>query len=190
MNFRDYYGRKDCFIRAALARGQYEVLESGVVINTNYRGSGRRVRLKKRVDHWGYSVIHLYNGEFRQPVLLHRVVAIALLPNKDHKKICINHIDGKKTNAAKTNLEWCTQSENMVHAYRIGIRKQAGGRKFKAGEDHHFAKLRSRDIPAIRKMIRAGCSQRKVAVAFKTTQSNISRIVAGKIWRQTQKPRS
>ena len=33
----------------------------------------------------------------------------------------MNHIDGDKLNNAASNLEWCTQSENQEHAYKMGL---------------------------------------------------------------------
>lgn len=33
----------------------------------------------------------------------------------------VNHIDGNKKNNNLCNLEWCTQSENMIHAYNHGL---------------------------------------------------------------------
>jgi hypothetical protein len=37
-----------------------------------------------------------------------------------------NHIDGNRTNNARTNLEWCTASENHLHAHRVLGRAPGG----------------------------------------------------------------
>ena len=53
-------------------------------------------------------------------VLVHRLVAETYIPNPYDKNF-VNHIDGDKTNNAVYNLEWCSQSENMRHAFDNGL---------------------------------------------------------------------
>ena len=38
----------------------------------------------------------------------------------------VNHIDGNKENNSLSNLEWVTCSENIKHAFKIGLKTQAG----------------------------------------------------------------
>lgn len=90
--------------------GRYQVSDLG-----NVRGG--RGLLKPQLQNSGYLVVHLYMGGrgARRVVLVHRAVAFAFLPNPQGLGY-VNHIDGDKSHNAAANLEWCTNSENVLHA--------------------------------------------------------------------------
>jgi hypothetical protein len=56
---------------------------------------------------------------------LHRIVAQVFIPNPENKKE-INHINGIKSDNRLENLEWCTRSENMIHAVKTGLHTSKG----------------------------------------------------------------
>lgn len=70
----------------------------------------------------GYREVILCKNGKRKYMLVHRLIAQTFLENKKNKPQ-INHIDGNKHNNNVNNLEWCTRSENMKHAYKIGLQK-------------------------------------------------------------------
>ena len=71
----------------------------------------------------GYLSVELWCNYKRKVKKIHRLVAETFIKNPFFKKE-INHKDGNKKNNCVENLEWCTRSENMSHAYRTGLRTQ------------------------------------------------------------------
>ena len=74
-----------------------------------------------------YTTVHGYlrtslTNEFGQlkNCVIHRLVAIAFIPNANNLKE-VNHIDGNKENNCVENLEWCTSSQNKHHACKTGL---------------------------------------------------------------------
>lgn len=68
----------------------------------------------------GYVQILLIKKAEQKLYLCHRLVAEAFIPNLNNYSE-INHIDGNKQNNYVKNLEWCTHSENIKHAYNKSL---------------------------------------------------------------------
>ena len=68
----------------------------------------------------GYMYAQLFNGK-NIPIAIHRLLAICFILNPENKPQ-VNHLDGIKSNNALSNLEWVTSSENLNHAFRIGLK--------------------------------------------------------------------
>lgn len=97
--------------------GLYQIHRQGYVRNA--RG---RIR-KPSIINSGYVSLKLINvvGK-RKSFLMHRLVASAFVRNDDPRvNVVVNHRDGVKTNNSHRNLEWCTNSHNILHARRIGL---------------------------------------------------------------------
>jgi len=73
-------------------------------------GTGRR--------HSGYLAVTLSKNNKSVKLTVHRLVGTAFIPNPDNLPQ-INHKNGKKSDNRVTNLEWCSNSQNLLHAYRV-----------------------------------------------------------------------
>ena len=95
--------------------GLYEVSNLGRI--------RRNGRIKKpQVNRDGYMEVSLSKHSIQKTLKLHRIVAIAFIPNQQNKAT-VNHINGVKTDNRIENLEWATHSENIIHANKAGLRK-------------------------------------------------------------------
>lgn len=72
--------------------------------------------LHQFADNNGYKIVNINAKRTR----VHRLVAEAFLCNCEQKPF-VNHKDGNKSNNNVANLEWCTASENTLHAYATGL---------------------------------------------------------------------
>ena len=80
--------------------------------------------LNIRRDKHGYT--HYYIRDLstgkRKDFKGHRLVAEHFIDNPNNYPI-VNHIDGNKANNHIENLEWCTHSQNNIHAYKNGLNR-------------------------------------------------------------------
>lgn len=80
-------------------------------------------------DSTGYKVVSIRNKVGQTLVRkIHRLVAIAFVPNPN-KYTIVNHIDENKTNNTASNLEWCTLKQNANHGTRNKRISQTSGIK-------------------------------------------------------------
>ena len=95
--------------------GHYQVSDKGRVKSLK---QGKERILKPERNKFGYLDIGLRkNGEHKK-FKVHRLVAIAFIPNPDNLPQ-INHKDENKENNKVENLEWCDVKYNNIYGTRI-----------------------------------------------------------------------
>ena len=109
---------------------EYTVFEDGTVYNS------RGKKLKQHTNRDGYLVVSLRDKN----VLVHRLVAIAFVPNP-HGYPVVDHLDSNRSNPHASNLEWVTTAENNRRAAAKGVRR---------GEKNPSAKLTEEDVKRIK----------------------------------------
>lgn len=90
----------------------YEVSNLGRIKSLNYNRTGKEKIMKLQSGKNGYQIIHLCKNGIHYNFKIHRLVALAFLPNPNNLP-CINHINENKTDNRVENLEWCTHKYNM-----------------------------------------------------------------------------
>jgi hypothetical protein len=157
--------------------GWYEVSNLGRVRRVRFvrRHNERGLPIKSWVDRSGYVSVVIRIGLRQTSRKVHSMVARAFLgdPEPGHE---VNHIDGDKTHVCARNLEWVTRSQNMRHAYALGLNVP------RQGEAHWKAKLTPSDVQTIR-ALRGHMRQADIGRQYGITQAQVSEIQLRKTWR-------
>lgn len=101
--------------------GKYFVLSTGEVWS-KHKGD----MLKPYLHTDGYLLVDLRDGDNRKQVRVHRLVALAFLPNPENLPT-VNHKDECITNNELSNLEWMSVVDNI--RYGTGSQRSAANRR-------------------------------------------------------------
>jgi hypothetical protein len=99
--------------------GEYKISDLGNVMSVK-----SDLILKSTISTNGYPIVKLCKNSKSRTFTIHRLVLNAFNPTP-LPSLIVNHKDGNKTNPALENLEWCTYSQNITHAYRTKLRSKA-----------------------------------------------------------------
>ena len=135
--------------------------------------------IKGEITRNGYIRIHVSNCGHSERYLVHRIVAEVFLPNPQRFPV-VNHIDGNKQNNRVSNLEWCSYSKNLIHAYKNKLRSCDG-------EKNHRAKLTEIEVKEIRSTYIKGkhCENNayQLAKRYDVSPKTILNIVKHESWK-------
>lgn len=152
--------------------GLYQVNNKGDIaalpktwISGNGKSQTEPFRLMRLINRFGYLQVGLRKNRITKILSVHRIVAMVFVENVLNKPQ-VNHINGIKTDNQSDNLEWVTRSENIKHAFKIGLKSQKG-------ERHNSAKLKEADVIEIRSK---KLSRNEYAVKFNVHPSTISSV--------------
>jgi hypothetical protein len=111
-------------------RFEYKISDDGNVVRLPcFISNGKSISLRKEkvlkgtITNKGYSAVEL-DGKHH---FIHRLVATLFIENPNSLPQ-VNHKDGNKLNNNVNNLEWCTNEDNMRHAYENGFQYNGFGR--------------------------------------------------------------
>lgn len=96
---------------------RYEVSSLGRVRSIGNNNACKRGIMNPMCDRDGYLHVALYRDNSKKDISIHRLVALAFIPNPNNYKY-VNHINKNTKDNRIENLEWCTNSYNL--AYSIG----------------------------------------------------------------------
>ena len=131
--------------------GNYVVYSDGRVFS---KRSGKF--LIASISKKGYCIVKVPDR-----IKLHRLIASCFKKNKMGYPM-VNHKDNNKQNNNIKNLEWCTNQQNIIHAYENGLIKNQI-----QGANHPWAKLTELDVHIIKEAFDSGFKGYRIAKYFK-----------------------
>lgn len=158
--------------------GQYQVSNHGRVKSLERRvrnhpsGSTRLITehfITSTDNGYGYKIVSFRSNEGRKNYYVHRLVAEYFL-DKPPGKDCVNHIDYDKSNNMASNLEWCTQMENVRHSIEHLRNRKTNGKLPITGERYIGIRHKGDKVACYRVHIK----QLRIDKSFKTLDDAVT----------------
>lgn len=172
-NFEDYYEVSNL--------GRFKNKDRLLTRNNGVKQFTKSKILKNNYYSNGYVQLILYVDSKRFNFLGHRIVAEHFIPNPLNLPI-VNHLNLKRWDNRVSNMEWCTRSENAIHAVNNGCFENVEKLK---GEDHPNTKLTNSDVRYIKENYKKGKNNDSLYSKFsnKVGRSGFDKICYGIAWK-------
>jgi hypothetical protein len=150
------------------------------VLQRSGRGGNMKVegRIMVGSKRSGYKTVLLTKNKVIKNIYVHKLVAAAFVGMRP-KKHDINHKNGIKTDNRVENLEYCTRSENNIHAIENGL--------WKLGQNCYNSVLTNEQVIEIKKVLKRTEAFRgmvpAIARRYKVKRKVICAIKNGKSWK-------
>jgi ribosomal protein L18 len=128
--------------------------------------------LRTYLDSNGYIQARFTYDKNKKSASVHRLVALYFLENENNH-IEVNHKDGNKKNNNVNNLEWCSRSENLKHAYKTGLKIAP------KGTQNNQSKLNEEQV---KKILTDKSKNKKFTNVYKEYEHIISKGTFNSIW--------
>lgn len=159
--------------------GKYQVSDLGRIKSIARKGSGASsidVYLKGGLSGSKYLNVGLCKNGKVKTTQVHRIVAMAFIPNPENKRE-VNHKNAIKTDNRVENLEWCTPSENIRHGLAAGIMNtEKGSKKWNA-------RFTEEQVRSIKIRLLNGEIGYRIAKEYGVTKGLIAAIRKGQTWK-------
>ena len=153
---------------------EYHIDENGNIYSPNTDWN----KMFQRTDENGYKNIYLYLKDgTRKYFKVHRLILNTFKPIENSENFQVNHINGIKNDNRLENLEWCTRSENLLHAFDTGLEDKP------IGEKNPNHKLSEKEVIEICKMIKNKTPISIIASNYGVTKGTISHIKNKRTWK-------
>lgn len=171
------------WVECPMFEGIYEVSNTGFVRRSAPRK--RRIKdyfpdgkpLKGSLCTKGYPQVSLHKDGKSRTLKVHRLVALAFLGPRP-KGLTVNHKDGIKSNNHIGNLEYVTNSQNIKHAFNLGLIKAVSGEKASNPQ-----KLNKEKVISIRERVSNGEARKLIADEYGIHVMTVGEIVRKEIWK-------
>ncbi len=125
-----------------------------------------------------YLFVSIVENRVSKAYMIHRLMATNFIPNPENKP-CVNHKNGIKTDNRVENLEWCTKSENMIHA--VDVLKTG-----RHGESSPTGKYTEKQVRNLFKFHKEGYSKKEAGRKAGINPNGVYEILNRTTWKHLQ----
>ena len=148
---------------------KYDVSDTGLVF-------GKTGEISQRLDEDGYPNVTVGSKYIKRTnARVHRLVALCFVENP-YNKPEVNHIDGDKQNNNYKNLEWATRREQILHAFKLGLKSVKGSKNPRAV-------LSELDAQNIRILFEQGKSKAEIARLYGIGWTTVQHVINKDTWK-------